>query len=211
MICGFCEKGELVASSVAETFSYKGNDIVIPDYEISECGICGESIVTREQSRRNQRKLADAKRRVDGLMTSDRMIALRARLGNISQSFASVLFTGSDGTWFKYESGDVIQSVGLDRTMRLIERHPALIKDLADMAELEMICPTHISSSRSISASETKDTFLWVLAVDKTEAVISTDASQKKRASIGGEFSLGRRSTDIGHIAPRWKRETAEA
>lgn len=121
MLCSYCERGELQAKESVERFSYKGHDLVVSGYAYSECDKCHEEIVTAEQMRANQALITDAKRRVDGLLTGAEIRDVRAALG-LSQADASRVFGGGPNSFYKYERGEVMQSVSLDRLMRVV-RH----------------------------------------------------------------------------------------
>lgn len=189
-VCGFCEKGNLSAKVICEEFSYKGEKLRVPDYEISVCDTCGEEFVTRDQSRRNQVRLADAKRNVEGFLVSTELRRVREALGGLSQEVASNLFTGGKGSWFKYECGEVVQSTSADRLMRLVSKHPALVNELAEMAGVELICPLHGTRNRSITASENSTTFTFVCAVEKS-LMANDDREHSPRLAADASFGSG--------------------
>lgn len=83
----------------------------------------------RSQVRRNHARVVDARRRADGLLTGREIRALRKSLG-LSQKDASEVFGGGTNAFSKYERGEVVQSVAMDRLLRLVARYPLLLDDL---------------------------------------------------------------------------------
>lgn len=128
-ICPVCEAGNLVPILYAETFQHGGGEIAVAQLEGYSCPLCGADPIFEDQIRRNHARVADAKRRADGLLTGLEIKTLRERLG-ITQREAADLFGGGANAFSKYERGDVSQSVAMDRLLRLIDRYPALLADL---------------------------------------------------------------------------------
>jgi len=135
-ICPICEKGELVPSTHTSTFDYHGNDIVVDDLEVSVCDLCKSELVFPEQNKINRIKVADQKRRFDGLLISNEIVALRKKY-DLTQIQASKMFGGGTNAFSKYERGDVIQSIPMDRLLRLVNADPLLLLQLAGIAGFE--------------------------------------------------------------------------
>lgn len=131
-LCPICEKGNL--STATHTLKVKHGDtvLVIPDLEHSVCDSCGEEPVLTEQIRRNQLKVADAKRKADGLLTGAGVRSIREQLG-LTQQQACQLFGGGTNAFSKYERGDVVQSVAMDRLLKAA----AFIPDVVAFLEIE--------------------------------------------------------------------------
>ncbi len=128
-ICPMCETGILTPVTYAEDFEYRGALLHIEGLEGCECNVCGADPVLKEQILCNQARIADAKRQIDGLLTSDEIRTIRTTL-NLSQQDAAALFGGGVNAFSKYERGDVMQSVAMDRLLRLVARHPFLLNEL---------------------------------------------------------------------------------
>lgn len=132
LICPMCEEGHLTPATFEGDFKHNGNTIHVDGLECHRCGICGADPVLEDQIRRNHRHIADAKRRADGLLAGDDIKLLRESLC-LTQQEAATLFGGGTNAFSKYERGDVIQSVAMDRLMRLIANHPYLLGALRAM------------------------------------------------------------------------------
>lgn len=129
MRCVHCQAGELIERTSANEVVFRGEVLQINDYESAQCPNCREEFVLPAQHRRNDRRIADARRVRDGLLPSVHIAQLRASL-DLTQATASALFGGGPNSFAKYESGEVIQSVGMDRLIRLIRDYPAHVSDL---------------------------------------------------------------------------------
>lgn len=150
-LCPICEKGTLSTATHTLEIKHGDNMIVVPDLEHSVCDSCGEEPVMTEQIRRNQLKIADAKRRSDGLLTGAEVCLIREQLG-LTQQQARVLFGGGANAFSKYERGDVIQSVAMDRLLKAA----AFIPDVVEFLEIEArVASTRLPDSTYAAVSAT--------------------------------------------------------
>lgn len=129
ILCPVCEEGHLYESRFAGDFKHGDRTIHVEDLECCRCDVCGADPVLEDQIRRNHLKVADAKRKSDGLLTGEEVRRARDALG-LSQSEAADLFGGGANAFSKYERGDVLQSKAMDRLIRLTLRYPFLLDDL---------------------------------------------------------------------------------
>ena len=53
-----------------ETYQYEGQEFSVSDIESSVCRECGFDLVLRHQTRRNEARVRDEHRRIDGLLTA---------------------------------------------------------------------------------------------------------------------------------------------
>ena len=136
-LCPVCDMGRLTFHRGSETFTYKNQPLVVDDLEYCLCDACGADPVLADQIRRNQSKITDAKRRMDGMLTGDEICAVRKRLG-LSQKEAAELFGGGANAFSKYECGDVMQSVSMERLLRLAYLYPKLLDDLRMLAGMRV-------------------------------------------------------------------------
>lgn len=136
LTCPACEEGLLERGTREVEFTHNGAPLLVSELECYRCAECGTETVKPEQIRRNQARIADAKRRSDGYLTSEEIRALRENLG-LSQPDAAQLFGGGANAFSKYERGEVIQSVPMDRLLRLVAAYPWLIGFLYVQAGIE--------------------------------------------------------------------------
>ena len=91
-----------------------------------------------DQARRNHRRYQDARRRADGLLTSEQITRILDRLG-ITQVQAAEIFGGGQNAFSKYVRGEVIQSVAMDRLVRLASEDRAVFRRLKEMAGTSLV------------------------------------------------------------------------
>lgn len=127
--CPVCGQGQLALRRSALKTPYHGGTVVISGVEEFHCSACGESFVDHEIMKKIQPAICDQQRKIDGLLTSDEIKAIRKRL-KASQSTMGALFGGGAKAFAKYETGRVSQSKALDNELRLIQRDPHNFKRL---------------------------------------------------------------------------------
>lgn len=125
-LCPVCEKGRLSPDIYGDEFAHRGRTIRVDGLESYVCDSCGADPIFEDQIRRNDRRVADARRRADGLLTGEEIKAIRKELG-LTQQEASKVFGGGPNSFSKYERGDVIQSVAMDRLVQLVHLQPPLL------------------------------------------------------------------------------------
>lgn len=121
--CPICNAGELALFQEPDEIQYKGQTLsVVVEYAV--CQQCGEEMILPEQIKRNDCRVRDAWRKADGLLTGTEIADLRKKLG-LTQQDAAKVFGGGVNAFSKYERGEVIQSEGMDKLMRLaLEEKP---------------------------------------------------------------------------------------
>jgi len=121
--CPVCGAGTLESNTVEEHFTYKGNSLTVSDYVVYECGACGEALVDPASSKKATKLLKDFSREVDGLLSATEIKRIRKNLGMTQEQMAEVCGGGLKG-FARYESGQVIQSKGMDNLLRILNEFP---------------------------------------------------------------------------------------
>lgn len=93
------------------------------------CDVCAADPVTPEQIAFNEKRIADAKRQETGRLAGREVRALREQLG-LTQQQAAVLFGGGSNAFSKYERGETLQSVAMDRLMKAAAFVPGVLEFL---------------------------------------------------------------------------------
>lgn len=99
------------------------------DY-FTRCNQCGEEYSTYEQALKGDNSLKTARRKADGLLAPDEIKAVRKAFA-LTQAQAAQVFGGGKNAFAKYERGEVRQSVAMDKLLRVVQKHPELIKELS--------------------------------------------------------------------------------
>lgn len=134
--CPVCGEGTLTPETYSEQMEHNGKLLTVSGLERYRCSQCDADPVLRDQIRRNQVRLCDARRLADGFITGEQIRALRERLG-LSQPEAAGIFGGGANAFSKYERGEVIQSLPMDRLLRCAEAFPLLVDVLRRVAGLD--------------------------------------------------------------------------
>lgn len=132
--CHFCKSQTVSQHSEIETNQYKGQayDVLI-DYSV--CDHCGEEVITTEQIYINEARVREAKKKLDGLLSSEEIRDIRTRLG-LTQEEAAKVFGGGVNAFSKYERGEVTQSAAMDKLIRVAADDQAVFLRLRAMAGL---------------------------------------------------------------------------
>jgi HTH-type transcriptional regulator/antitoxin MqsA len=126
--CPSCEAKTLGLVSRSLTVEHQGKQVEVDGLEGCLCTTCGADPVLMPQIRANQVRIADAKRKAFGLMTGAEIKALRKHF-RLSQPAAAETFAGGANAFSKYERGEIIQSVAMDKLMRAALKHHDLVED----------------------------------------------------------------------------------
>jgi HTH-type transcriptional regulator / antitoxin MqsA len=123
VLCPVCGSEALVPGRHTLELGVGDRKVTVSGLEHYDCPSCGADPAFVEQIRRNELKIADAKRRTQGLLTAAEIREFREDLG-LSQAGAAALFGGGSNAFSKYERGAVIQSVPMDRLLRVAHAFP---------------------------------------------------------------------------------------
>lgn len=126
LTCLECNEETLTPSLWEADFRHGEGQVHVTGLECYVCEQCGADPVFPDQIRRNHRLVSDAKRRSDGLLVSEEIRAIREQFG-LSQPDAALLFGGGINAFSKYERGDVMQSVAMDRLLKATAFYPFLL------------------------------------------------------------------------------------
>ncbi len=124
--CPVCGSKSLTAATHSHELMHAGQQVSVAELEHYDCATCGADPIFPEQIRRNEKRIADAKKQAQGLLTADEVLAIREGLG-LSQAEAAQLFGGGANAFSKYERGEVLQSVPMDRLLRVAEAMPYVV------------------------------------------------------------------------------------
>lgn len=145
--CTECGVGSLTPTIWEMDLRHGKNQIRVKNLECYICDQCGADPVFTDQIRRNQLKITDAKRTADGLLTGDAIRSARESM-RLTQAQASELFGGGANAFSKYERGEVIQSVAMDRLIKAAQFFPGMLDFLRVEACVTLVLPV---KSRTVS------------------------------------------------------------
>ena len=130
--CKICKSDHVSQLRAMENISYKGKDMaVIMAYSI--CNDCHREFVPKQQIIKNDACLRDAKKIVDGLLTSSEIYDARRSLG-LTQEQASIIFGGGKNAFSKYERAEVSQSMAMDKLLKVCLKYRVVFHELVTRA-----------------------------------------------------------------------------
>jgi len=130
--CPICGNNKITRDIRNVVFEYKGQKITIKQPGLY-CDECGEAFYDSNDIKATKKELADFKRKVDNLLTSQEIKRIRKKL-SLTQKDASLLFGGGVRAFYKYESGEINQTKSVDLLLRLLDKGKIKIKDILEVA-----------------------------------------------------------------------------
>lgn len=123
--CPKCESTTLEIVEYSDVVDFRGMELDVENLLCTRCIACRNIFLTPEQLKKNAEVTRaqyaierDHIRERDGLLSSGQIEQIRKSL-NLSQREAAKLFGGGPNAFNKYESGEVLQSVSMDKLLRL--------------------------------------------------------------------------------------------
>lgn len=153
-ICPVCAEGSLLNKISTERVEYGDSLLTVEGVSSSVCDACGAEVTSLDQSRVNKRLIIEARKEADNLLPGVAVKAQRNRYG-ITQREAAKIFGGGSVAFSKYESGDLAQSIPMDRLLRVAIAVPEAMEWLADYANVNL--------SRKLSKPRRQSNFEAVL------------------------------------------------
>lgn len=127
--CNECGEGRLHPSTWEADFRHYDGTIHVTGLQCHRCDACGADPVFPDQVAFNEKRIADAKRKETGRLVGREVRVLREQLG-LTQQQAATLFGGGANAFSKYERGDTLQSVAMDRLMKAAAFVPGVLEFL---------------------------------------------------------------------------------
>lgn len=130
--CALCGSIDTVYETRKREIGYKSHSFAILQKALY-CNHCGEAFLSPEDTKTTEREIADFKRSVEHLLTSNEIKQIRKR-NDITQKEAAKLFGGGINAFSKYERGESIQSKSTDILLRLLDQRIVKIDDIRAIA-----------------------------------------------------------------------------
>ena len=126
MRCPVCENSQLKLRNQVTNFEYKGVPSKI-EKEVLKCDACEEFFFQPKDEREIEKILADERRKIDGLLTTSEIKAIRNKFGMSQVNFSKFLRL-SEKAFARYESGQSNQNVAVDNLLRVLRDYPTAIE-----------------------------------------------------------------------------------
>lgn len=170
MVCPVCEVGKLKVHKEDLEFEYKGEKFTIPEKNVFRCPECEESFLDSKDDRIIEKLLTDERRKVDGLLTSQEIKAIRQQFKMTQVEFAQVLRV-SEKTFARYESGQATQGYAMDNLLRILRQCPETIRVINQSYSFPVQEPKFDTAIKSADISSGNQLFPLGETTEETNAV----------------------------------------
>lgn len=174
--CVNCDTG--TAHEVVEdrTVVLNGALLSIKADRFMKCDSCDEEYFTDEQSRVHARRVNDARRRAEGLLTGEEIQSLRRAL-MLTQTQLEEALGVARKTVVRWENGTAVQSKAVDDVLRLIALDPNNLRLLVRVRQgaLAQIVEKKLASQDDIYVSQLKQAVY--AGLDRVTSQLDTDVS----------------------------------
>lgn len=133
--CNSCNSDNVTEHSENETYSYKNTDYQVLTYFLV-CNVCNDEFMNKEQILKNETNIREAKKKIDGLLSSSELKEARMML-KLTQEQASEVFGGGRNAFSKYERSEVSQSKSMDKLIRLAKQDRYIYRKLIGLSDIE--------------------------------------------------------------------------
>ena len=130
MKCPVCDKGKLTREIRQLAYLYRGRTTTIRQRG-RYCSACSEAILSIQEAASYMQAVKTFRAQVDAeMLTPAEVRRIRKRLG-LTQRQADEVFGRSLHSFSQYERGTAQQSKLTDKLLRLLDKHPELVAELA--------------------------------------------------------------------------------
>ncbi|MEI7307023.1 type II TA system antitoxin MqsA family protein [Pectobacterium atrosepticum] len=130
MKCPECGGAELVHDTKDVPYSWRGKKTMLRSVTGLYCPACGEAVLNKEEEEAYREKMAAFRNSVINDTVEPAFIAsVRKKLG-LSQRAAGLIFGGGENGFSRYELGKAQPHPSTVRLLKLLDRHPDLLKEI---------------------------------------------------------------------------------
>lgn len=134
--CVICGRGPIREIERDWHIRVKGADVTVPGDRITHCDSCGEDFYTGAQAQASDRRLADVRRRNEGLLTGEEILGVR-QAASLSQAQLEAALGVGAKTVVRWENGTAVQSKAADDVLRLIALDRDNLRFLAEIRDVD--------------------------------------------------------------------------
>jgi HTH-type transcriptional regulator/antitoxin MqsA len=130
MRCPACGAAELRHEIRTLPYSYKGERTVVRGVTGAFCPACGEGVLDAAESSRVSRAMLAFNREVNASLVDPAFIVRVRRKLDLDQREAARIFGGGVNAFSRYETGKSKPPVALVKLLKVLDRHPELLKEV---------------------------------------------------------------------------------
>jgi HTH-type transcriptional regulator / antitoxin MqsA len=130
MKCPSCAAADLVHDTRDMPYTYKGESTVLAAVTGDFCPACGEAVLDAEESARVSAAMLDFNKQVNAsIVDPGFIVGVRKKLA-LDQREAAEIFGGGINAFSRYETGKTKPPLALVKLLKLLDRHPHLLKEV---------------------------------------------------------------------------------
>ena len=126
-ICPECFKGTLKHGKKKNTFEYRGHSLELEDVG-AWCNQCGKGLMTGKEAAANEALMDQFIAKVDKEEAAE-LTRIRKHL-KLTQKQAAQITGGGHNAFSRYERGEAKPLPAVINLMRILDRHPELLKEV---------------------------------------------------------------------------------
>lgn len=130
MKCPVCGADKLVHDTRDIQYIYKGESTVIPAVTADFCTACDESITEASQTKRVMDLMLAFNKQVNAAIVDPAFIASVRKKLDLDQKEAAEIFGGGVNAFSRYENGKTKPSLALVKLLRILDKHPNLMREV---------------------------------------------------------------------------------
>ena len=123
-ICG----GQMIRDTRRVPYHYRGQTIDV-DQPGDWCADCGEGLLSAADRQATEMAVRTLWAQAEGLLPPDEVRRIRRKL-HLNQRQAATIFGGGVNAFSRYERGEATPVRAVDNLLRLLDRHPELLREL---------------------------------------------------------------------------------
>ena len=131
--CPIYGSGTIKVERKPEIFEYKGQSLTL-ELTVYSCNVFGEEFFDNEEMKKHQKTIKDFQRRVDGLLTSEKIKQIKEKYGLSQWELARILGI-AEKSIAKYEADFVTQSKTINNLLHVIGEFPKVLEFLKQLNE----------------------------------------------------------------------------
>lgn len=131
MKCPSCGAAKLLYDTRDTPYTYKGESITLPTVNGDFCPACGEAVLDAKESRRVNTLMREFNQQVNAAIVDPAFIMTVRKKLDLDQRQAAQIFGGGVNAFSRYENGKTKPPLALVKLLRVLDRHPELLVEIA--------------------------------------------------------------------------------
>ncbi|WP_140183192.1 type II toxin-antitoxin system MqsA family antitoxin [Providencia stuartii] len=128
-LCPICGDGHISHQTRKVEREFNGTTGLV-DLHFSVCDTCGCEMALAADLKANSRSMNEFRRECQGLLSGREITSIRKNKWKVSQKEASRIFGGGENSFHKYEHGDIIQSVAMNKLIKVASEYSEVFEFL---------------------------------------------------------------------------------